>query len=183
MPAQSPGMRALFLFFMLSIVSRLVRAQLVKSAGRIFSVHELEPLPGRLPGRLSIVHEPGRPTSAVVLCCAVLCCAVLCCVVLCCVVLCCVVLCCVVLCCVVLCCVVLCCVVLCCAVLCCVVLCCAVLCRRARPGACRPLRALASPMAIPRPSEVYGHAGACPRPSTAAGVATWSTRYPWKSAM
>jgi len=28
-------------------------------------------------------------------------------------------------------------------------------------GACRPLRAHASPMAIPRPSELYGHAGAC----------------------
>jgi len=71
-------MHARFLFFVLSIVFRVVRAQLVKSAGRIFCVHELEPLPGRLPGRLSIVHEPGRPTSAAVLCCAVLCCAVAC---------------------------------------------------------------------------------------------------------
>ncbi len=62
--AHFPGMHARFLFFVWSIVSRLVRAQLVKSAGRIFYVHELEPLPGRMPGRPSIVHEPGRPTSA-----------------------------------------------------------------------------------------------------------------------
>jgi hypothetical protein len=60
-------MPARFLFFVLSIVFAVVRAQLVKSAGRIFYVHELERLPGRMPGRLSIVHEPGRPTSAVVL--------------------------------------------------------------------------------------------------------------------
>jgi hypothetical protein len=55
-------MHARFPFFVLSIVSCVVRAQLGKPAGRIFYVHELEPLPGRLPGRPSIVHEPGRPS-------------------------------------------------------------------------------------------------------------------------
>jgi hypothetical protein len=67
MRAHSPGMHARFLFFVLSIVSRLVHAQLVKPAGRIFCVHGRPPSPGSLPGRPSIVHEPGRPTSAVVL--------------------------------------------------------------------------------------------------------------------
>ena len=64
--AQSPGKLARFPFCVLSFVSRVVRAQSVKSAGRIFYVHELERMPGRMPGRLSIVHER-RPTSAVVL--------------------------------------------------------------------------------------------------------------------
>ena len=83
MRAQSPGIHACFMFCVLSIVSRVVRAQMVKPAGRIFYVHEheLEPLPRRMPGRPSIVHEPGRPTSAacavrvLCVCCAVLCCA------------------------------------------------------------------------------------------------------------
>jgi len=58
MRAHSPGKLARFPFFVVSIVSRVVRAQLVKSAGRIFYVH-------------------GRP--AAVRCCAVLCGVVRCC--------------------------------------------------------------------------------------------------------
>jgi hypothetical protein len=58
-------MHAHFLFFVLPIVSRVVRAQLVKSAGRIFYVHGR---PAQLVGGAwSIVHEPSRPTSAVVI--------------------------------------------------------------------------------------------------------------------
>ena len=168
--AQSPGKLARFLFFVLSIVSRVVRAQLVKPAGRIFYVHAR---PAQLVG-WSVVDRARARTADVGRCARVVRCD-------------------------------------------------------GRPGRARApegsctrrglvlcaaghSRRLQAPTGLRRlwmcpaaagrgsSSEVYGHVGACPRPSTAAGVAyrprarapagpvgpsshacTRSTRYPWKS--
>ena len=61
MRAHSPGMHARFLFFVVSIVSRVVRAQSGKSAGRIFYVHDRPPSPGACPvGYRSCTSPAGR---------------------------------------------------------------------------------------------------------------------------
>lgn len=75
--AHFSGMHARFLFFVWSIVSRLVRAQLVKSAGRIFYVHGR---PAQLVGWSVVDRARARPAVVRPLCsCGVLWCAAVCC--------------------------------------------------------------------------------------------------------
>jgi hypothetical protein len=74
--AHFPGMHADFLFFVVSIVSGVVRAQSGKSAGRIFYVHGRPPSPGACPaGRRSCTSPAGRRAAAVLVLCDVMACA------------------------------------------------------------------------------------------------------------
>lgn len=72
-PACFSCMHARFLFCVLPIVSRVVRAQVVKSAGRIFYVHGRPAPAGRAVDRARARPADVGRAARVVRCCAVLC--------------------------------------------------------------------------------------------------------------